>query len=157
MDVFGPTKQTGTIFNSPENSAWAIRGQPPPQPRFHFFGTEIHGHFRPNNTQKHNLHTNNKYGPITVRKSVPGLPKIVPNFQHFSPKFWDRPNCHSRPHTTQTINKALKPKNKPSRRRPLPPEVVESPQKWYPRVALAVGRNIASCLVRNRRSDRWEI
>ena len=108
------------------------RGQPPPQPRFHFFGTEIHGHFRPNNTQNHTLHTNNAYGPIIVRKSIQGLPKTVPNFHHFGPKFWDRPNGHSRPHTTQTINKALKPKNKPSRRRPLSLGVVETPKKPVP-------------------------
>ena len=132
MDVFGPTKQTGTVFNSPKNSAWAIRGQSSPQPRFHLFRTEIHGHFRPNNTQNHNLHTNNAYGPITVCKSVSRLPKIVSNFQHFGPKFWDRPNGHSRPHTTQTINKALKPKNKPSRRRPIPPGVFKTPQNRYP-------------------------
>ena len=157
MDVFSPTKQTGTVLNSPENSVWAVRGQPSPQPRFHFFGTEIHGHFRPNNTQNHNLYKNNAYGPITVRKSVSRLPKTVPSFRHFGPKFWDRPNSHSRPHTTQTINKALKPKNKLSRRRPLPPGVVETPQNWYPRVALAVGSNFASCLAGNRRSYRWEI
>ena len=115
-----PSKR-GMFLTVPKNSAWAVHGQPLPQPRFHFFGTEIHGRFRSNNTQNHNLHTKNAYGPITVRKSVPGLPKMVPNFQHFDPKFWDRPNGHSRPHTTQTINKALKPKNKSSRRRPLPP------------------------------------
>ena len=125
--------------------------------RFHFFGTEIHDHFWPNNTQNHNLHTNNAYGPITVRKSVSGLPKTVLEFHHFGPKFWDRPNGHSRPHTTQTINKALKLKNKLSRRRPLPLGVIETPQNWYPRVALAVGSNFASCLTGNRRSDRWEI
>ena len=77
----------GLFFNSPKNSAWAVRGQPPPQPRFHFFGTEIHGHFRPNNTQNHNLHTNNAYGPIIVRKSVSGLPKTVPNFSISVPSF----------------------------------------------------------------------
>ena len=156
MDVFGPTKQTGTVFNSPENSAWAVRGKPPPQPQFHFFGTKIHDHFRPNNTQNHNLHTNKAYGPITVRKSVPGLPKIVPSFKHFSPKFWDRRNGHSRPHTTQTINKALKSKNKPSRRRPLPPRVVETPQNRYPLVTLAVGSNFVSWLAGIRRSDHRE-
>ena len=132
MDVFGPTKQTGTVFNSPKNSAWAVRGQPPPQPRFHFFGIEIHGHFWPHNNQNHNLHTNNAYGPITVGKSVPGLPKIVPNFQHFGHKFWDRPNDHLWPHTTQTINKALKLKNKPSRRRSLPSGVCRNSSKMVP-------------------------
>ena len=132
MDVFGPTKQIGTVFNGPKNSAWAVRGQLPPQPRFHFFGIEIHGHFRPHNTQNHNLHTSNAYRPITVGKSIPGLAKTVPNFQNFGHKFWDRPNGHSQPHTTQTINKALKPKNKPSRRRPLPSGVCRNSSKPVP-------------------------
>ena len=43
MDIFCPTRKSGLL-------------KPPHQSRFHFFGTEIHGHFRPHNTQNHNLH-----------------------------------------------------------------------------------------------------
>ena len=55
MDIFGPTRNLGLFLKFPKNSVWAVHGQPPHQPRFHFFGTEICGHFRPHNTQNHNL------------------------------------------------------------------------------------------------------
>ena len=48
-------------------------------------------------------------------------------------------------------------KEYPSRRKPLPPGVVETPQYRYPRVALAVGINFASYLVGIRQSGRRKI
>ena len=50
-----------------------------------------------------------------------------------------------RPHNTQNHFHGLLDKEYPSRRRPLPLRVVETPQYRYPRVALAVGINFASC------------
>ena len=50
MDHSRSNKQTGTIFNSPQNEQWAIRGQPSHQASVPLCGTEIHGHFQPNNS-----------------------------------------------------------------------------------------------------------
>ena len=107
MDIFSPIKQTGTFFNSPQPEQWAVRGQPSHQASVPLYGTEIHPasqHPNHNLTRKQHIWTNNS------PKSVPGLPKTVPNFHHFSPKFRDLSNGHSWPHTIQTINKAPKPK-----------------------------------------------
>ena len=54
-DNFGPTRNLGLFLIVPKNSVWVVHGQPPHQPQFHFFKTEIRGHFRPHNTQNHNL------------------------------------------------------------------------------------------------------
>ena len=76
----------------------------------HSRGLKTHSHFGPKHSNHNLTHNNNTYGPIKVRNFVPRLPKTVPNFHHFSPKFWDLSNGHARPHTIQIINKALKPK-----------------------------------------------
>ena len=51
MDHFRSNKQTETVFNSPQNEQWVVHGQPSHQASVPLCGTEIHGHFQPNNTQ----------------------------------------------------------------------------------------------------------
>ena len=79
---FWSNKQYGLFLTVPNQSM----DSPLINHRFHFFGTQIHGHFRPHNNQNH------FYGLLN--------------------------------------------KEYPSRRRPLPLEVVETPQNLYPCVAL---------------------
>ena len=50
MDHFGSTT-IRTVFLIVPIEQWAIRGQPSHQTSVPLCGTEIHGHFRPNNTQ----------------------------------------------------------------------------------------------------------
>ena len=64
---------------------------------------------------------------------------------------------HFRPHNTQNHFHGLLKKEYPSRRRPLPLEVVETPQYRHPCIALAAGINFASCLAGLRRTDHREI
>ena len=112
--------------------------------------TEIHDHFWPhshlNMIYSINNHTTTQNSPYTVQNGF----NI---FQQFCPKFWDRSNGHSRPQITLSINKTLKQGVNQVGENPYLSKFFETPQNWYPRVALAVGSNFASCLAGNRRSD----
>ena len=138
--------QTGTIFNSPKTEQWAVRGQPIHQTLVPLCETENHGHFLPHTHQNIiyyiNYHTATQNSPYTVQNEF----KI---FQQFGPKFWDRSNGHSRPQINPSINKTFKQGVNQVGENPYLPEFVETPQKWYPRVALTVGSNFASCLAEN--------
>ena len=51
-NIFSPT--INPDFLQSHNSTWVVHGQPLLiKHRSHFFGTEIHGHFQPHNTQSH--------------------------------------------------------------------------------------------------------
>ena len=90
------------------------------------------------------------HGPFWSNK-LSGLFLIVPNqsvgcpwtgpHQASVPLLWNR-----NPWPFFTSQHGFLDKEYPSRRRPLPPRVIETPQYRYPRVALAVRINIASCL-----------
>ena len=115
----------------------------------HSLSFENHGHFRPHTHQIIiyciNYHTSHPNSPWTVQN---GLQK----FPHFGLKIWDRSNGHSRPQINPTINKTLKSRVNQVGENPYLPEFFETPLNRYPRVALAVGSNFASCLAGNRRS-----
>ena len=151
MDVLVQSRQTRNVFNSPKTKQWAVRGQPTHQASISLCETEIHGHFRLHTHQNIiysiNHHTTTQNSPYTVQNGFN-------TFQQFGPKFWDRSNGHSLPQINSSINKTLKEGVNQVGENPYLPKFVETPQNLYPRVALAVGSNFASCLTRNRRFDR---
>ena len=83
-------------------------GSPLTKHRFHFVKPKSMAIFRPNNTQTIiyciNYNTNHPNSLWTVQNEFQIFPQ-------FSPKFWDRPNGHSRPQTLQINYKALKTEN----------------------------------------------
>ena len=100
MDIFGLTRKSRLFFTVPKNSVWAVHGQTSHQPRFHFFGTEIHGHFCPHNTQNHNFHviqisSNNTQIQHTYKaheghfqsEISPGLSKMGPGISSMQSQF----------------------------------------------------------------------
>ena len=119
MDHSRANKQIGTVFNSSQNEQWAVRGQPSHQVKWNQnpwpFPTQQH----PNHNLTHNYNTRE---PFQARDQSGTIQNGFQKCQQFSPKFWDRPNGHSRPQTLQIIYKPL--------------GVVETPQNRCPRVAL---------------------
>ena len=88
--------------------------------------------------------TSNTYNP----RLVSGLSKTTLEISPLSPSFWCRMNSHSGPRTSLTTKKALSQRMNQVGENPYLPEFFETPQHRYPHVALAVGFNFASCLVR---------
>ena len=121
MDIFGPTRKPVLFLTVPKNSAWdsplinlgstslesksaAISGLTTPK-------TTIYMLFKYRAiTHKYNTHIRHIRTIFFVRDKSGTAQNESQKLQQFSPKFWDWPNGHSRPHTIQTINKALKPK-----------------------------------------------
>ena len=68
-------------------------------------------------------------------------------------KIWNRMNGHFSPQTSLTIKMALSQRLNQVKENPYLSEFFETPQYWYPRVALAVGINFTSCLAGSHRSD----
>ena len=111
----------------------------------HSIQANLHGQFRSNKQIR---------TVFNSPKPVYGLSKDGPPHQALVPFLGTGIHGHFRPHNTQNHFHGFLDKEYPSRRRPLPPGVAETPQYRYPRVALAMGINFASCLARIRRTDR---
>ena len=141
------------FFYSPKTEQWAVYGQPTHQTLVPLCETENHGHFRPY-THQNIIYCN--YYHTTTQNSLYTVQNEFKIFQQFGPKFWDRSNGHSRPQINPNIYKTLKQEVNQVGENSYILEFVETPQNRYPRVVFAVGSNFASCLARNRWSDRRE-
>ena len=126
MDHFRSNKQTRTIFNSPTSMQWAVCGQPSHQASVPLCETEIHGHFRPNNSQTIiyciNYNISNPNSSWTVQNNS--------QFPAFQFKIFG---------TDQTASHGLIPPKGLIQvgENPYLLEFVETPQNRCPRVALA--------------------
>ena len=103
----------------------------------HSIQANLHGQFRSNKQI---------WTVFNSPKPVCGLSKDDPPHQASVPLLGTKIHGHFRPHNTQNYFHGFLDKEYPSRRRPLPPGVSETPQYRHLRVALAVGINFASCV-----------
>ena len=131
----------------------------------HFNNTKIRSHGIINNPIVHlgtaqritQIAHNNTQGHMNIPTHGLGLSWMTLGISPLNPNLRNWIHGHSGLGTSLSIKMALSQRINQVGENPYLSEFVETPQYRYPRIALIVGINFASCLTRIRRTDRLEI